>query len=431
MKTPNQSGVRGSIFRVLNLVSVAVTLTESLTVVLAASAAMAQTVPVATPTNAIGLITSTGFSLTAEGFIVFTNTSSARNHDREIEAFVDQGESPLRQLAGNDPDAALSYGQSCLDQSGPCFDRPEGDPALAAKALRALQTAERLQPPERTERGRLDLLSSITKAAFWAGDYSIAEDFAGRWLAEARQRCANGASLPPDQQLVRQMDLGDAVHQANSILGEIALSRSDSRRAGECLVASGKVTKASPALGSYGPDLALMRDLLALKQTQPVLEFLDDCARFWETSRAEPAKWKEAILSGKEPDFGAGFKTHFKRLAGTRLIAEATASPSSCAAGEKTTITIVVSDGLRKPIPGAKVQIAAGGGRFLSGPDDPYDPRARLHGPYSASGTSDQEGRFVTWWVVNPAAPAYVMDIRATAESRGEAQTTLQIAIKQ
>jgi hypothetical protein len=113
------------------------------------------------------------------------------------------------------------------------------------------------------------------------------------------------------------------------------------------------------------------------------------------------------------------------------LSIRATASPASCTVGERTTITAVVIDGQGKPAPGAKVQVSAGGGRFLPGPDDPYDPKARLHGPYSASGTSDQEGRFVTWWVVNPAAPAYVMDIRATKETWSEAQTNLQIVIKQ
>jgi len=113
------------------------------------------------------------------------------------------------------------------------------------------------------------------------------------------------------------------------------------------------------------------------------------------------------------------------------LSIRATASPASCSLGERTTITAVVFDGQGKPAPGAKVQVSAGGGRFLPGPDAPYDPKARLHGPYSASGTSDHEGRFVTWWVVNPAAPAYVMDIRATKETWSEAQTNLQILIKQ
>ncbi len=113
------------------------------------------------------------------------------------------------------------------------------------------------------------------------------------------------------------------------------------------------------------------------------------------------------------------------------LSIRATASPASCTVGERTTITAVVFDGQGKPAPGAKVQVSAGGGRFLPGPDDPYDPKARLHGPYTASGTSDQEGRFVTWWVVNPATAAYVMDIRAIKESWGETQTNLQILIKQ
>jgi len=113
------------------------------------------------------------------------------------------------------------------------------------------------------------------------------------------------------------------------------------------------------------------------------------------------------------------------------LSIRATASPASCAVGERTTITAVVYDGHGQPAPGAKVRISAGGGRFLSSSDAPYDSKARLHGPYSVSGTSDQEGRFVTWWVVNPAAPAYVLDIRATTESWGEVQTNLQIVIKQ
>jgi hypothetical protein len=122
--------------------------------------------------------------------------------------------------------------------------------------------------------------------------------------------------------------------------------------------------------------------------------------------------------------------TRFTQGSGSLSI-RATASPASCAVGEKTTITAVVSDGHGKPISGSKVLISAGGGRFLSGSDELYDPKARLHGPYSASGTSDPEGRFVTWWVVNPAAAGYIMDIRATKESWSEAQTNLQIEIQQ
>ncbi len=113
------------------------------------------------------------------------------------------------------------------------------------------------------------------------------------------------------------------------------------------------------------------------------------------------------------------------------LFIRATASPASCTVGERTTITAVVFDGQGKPAPGAKVQVSAGGGRFLPSPDTSYDPKARLHGPYTASGTSDQEGRFATWWVVNPAAPAYALGIRATKESWSEAQTNLLIVIKQ
>jgi hypothetical protein len=112
------------------------------------------------------------------------------------------------------------------------------------------------------------------------------------------------------------------------------------------------------------------------------------------------------------------------------LSIRATASPASCAEGESTTITAIVLDDRGAPAPGAFVQISAGGGRFLSSADATYDPKARLHGPYSASGTSDQAGRFMTWWVVNPAAAGYVMSIQAKKEGWGGAQTNLLITIK-
>ncbi len=86
------------------------------------------------------------------------------------------------------------------------------------------------------------------------------------------------------------------------------------KKAAEHLVASGKVTRPSATLASYGPDLALMKDLLALNEKQAVLEFLDECTGFWESSEGLPAKWKQAIQSGGSPDFGDGFKTKFKRL---------------------------------------------------------------------------------------------------------------------
>jgi hypothetical protein len=153
----------------------------------------------------------------------------------------------------------------------------------------------------------------LTKAAFWAGEYPLAEKYASRWLETGRQQFADSAGLAPDKRLAREMDLGEIIHQANSILGEIALSRGDTKSAGEYLVASAKITKPSPVLASYGPDLALMRDLLTLKENQAVLEFLDECTNFWKFE-GRPAKWKQEILSGNDPDFGSGFSTLFKRL---------------------------------------------------------------------------------------------------------------------
>ena len=437
MNTRNETNHCGLILLGLGRIPRSIALAQCLAVIVTAPAGNAQTEPVATATKAASIITSADFMLTSEGFIVFTNATSVRNHDKEIETwahegeqltiegaqeletkwaanpkdqptlvrlwsyrlahygdnnraptdaekvgrlyasfiemdpyarvamaasvsrlsplasdpecfeiaarkwitlarqhstndyiikqagtflmlspkdqgYVKQGEAMLGQLADRDPGSAWSYGNSCLDQARPCYDRPDGNRNMALQALSALQTAEKLLL-ERREQLQPDLLSSLTRAAFWAGAYTLAEKYAGLWLQEVRQRSADVAGLSPSARLAQEMDLGDVIHRANSILGEIALSRGETKRAGEYLIASGNVAKASPVLASYGPDLALMRDLLALKEKQPVLEFLDECTNWWKFE-GRPAKWKQAIESGKDPDFGAGFNTGFKRL---------------------------------------------------------------------------------------------------------------------
>lgn len=55
-------------------------------------------------------------------------------------------------------------------------------------------------------------------------------------------------------------------------------------------------------------------EMLGAKSVGAEVQFLDVGTKFWKSSRTEPAKWKQAVQSGKEPDFGGGFKTHFKRL---------------------------------------------------------------------------------------------------------------------
>jgi hypothetical protein len=105
-------------------------------------------------------------------------------------------------------------------------------------------------------------------------------------------------------------------------------------------------------------------------------------------------------------------------------------NPGSVAPGEKTTITVTVRSEDGRNLPGAKVTIGAGGGKFLPKSDTPFDPKSRLHGPSSATGVSNADGQFTTWWVVNPAASGYVMSIRASKEGYISARAEHRIPIR-
>jgi hypothetical protein len=104
--------------------------------------------------------------------------------------------------------------------------------------------------------------------------------------------------------------------------------------------------------------------------------------------------------------------------------------PPAVSSGEKATITISARDANGAPVTGATVEVGAGGGKFLPTADTPYDPRSRLHEPYSASGFTDGQGRFMTWWVVNPAARSYELTAKASKEGYTEAKTQFNINVQ-
>lgn len=135
----------------------------------------------------------------------------------------------------------------------------------------------------------------------------------------------------------------------------------------------------------------------------------------------------EAVFrSDPSPEVNTAARTALQSRLGLRAFA----SPDQVAPGEKTTITVIVTDRNGQAVGGASVKVSSGGGRFFSRPDEPYDPRARLHGPYEATGTSDANGRFTTWWAVNPAAAAYVMEVEATHEGHLPVRESLRIPVR-
>ncbi|MBU4123734.1 RNA polymerase subunit sigma-24, partial [bacterium] len=131
------------------------------------------------------------------------------------------------------------------------------------------------------------VLTEVAKVAFESGEYDKAELFALELLSNKHN-----------------WDLGEAVHHGNLILGRIELKRGEVEKAKEYLINAGK-TKGSASLNSFGPNMALAKELLDKGEQEVVLEYFKLCSKFWYDRRGKLKEWSKEIKSGKLPDFGA------------------------------------------------------------------------------------------------------------------------------
>ena len=164
--------------------------------------------------------------------------------------------------------------------------------ALAQAALAEYETASRLaaNPP---------MAGSFSKEcavmAYAAGDYDKAQGYANN-LLDVGQKFAGSAS----KDYFHQGD--EATHYGNLVLGRLALHNGDQASAEAHLLAMGRISGSS-SLDSFGPNMSLAQDLLAVGQRDSVLTYFDECAKFWKNPKL--AAWRSAVQQGKTPDFGA------------------------------------------------------------------------------------------------------------------------------
>ncbi|EEF59009.1 hypothetical protein [Pedosphaera parvula] len=95
---------------------------------------------------------------------------------------------------------------------------------------------------------------------------------------------------------------GDVVHDANLVLGRIAVEEGRLEDAKRHLLAAGHNT-GSPVLGSFGPNMGLAKDLLEHGEPATVLEYFELCRKFWGEN-AKLDEWKKEVEAGRIPDFG-------------------------------------------------------------------------------------------------------------------------------
>ncbi len=159
------------------------------------------------------------------------------------------------------------------------------------KAAKSLAEYELAQAADNSESGRFARLDNLAASAFDAGDMEKAFRYATDSLDEsAKYR--------------RNWNYGNAIHHSNNVLGRIALKQGDIKLADEFLLKAG-ATPGSPQLESFGPNMALAKELLKKGEKETVLRYIDLCRDFWKMGGAELDDWSKGVKEDRIPDFGA------------------------------------------------------------------------------------------------------------------------------
>lgn len=103
--------------------------------------------------------------------------------------------------------------------------------------------------------------------------------------------------------------------------------------------------------------------------------------------------------------------------------------PPSVSSSEKATLYVTIADDEGRVVEGATVLLESGGRKFLESASATYDPNSRLHGPFSVSGQTASNGVYTTWWVCNPCAAEYVIDIEVSKEGYTDAVGELTVNV--
>jgi len=164
-----------------------------------------------------------------------------------------------------------------------------GDVVEAQFALGALEQARVLTPEAR--RG---LPTRLAMMAFEAGDLAKASAYGTQLLAEAGRAS-------------KDWDYGNAIHEANVVLGRVALVEGRLADAERFLAAAGN-TPGSPQLDSFGPNMTLARDLLERGSSAAVLAYFEQVRRFWKMGGARLDAWTIVVQAGRIPEFGANLR---------------------------------------------------------------------------------------------------------------------------
>jgi tetratricopeptide (TPR) repeat protein len=176
-----------------------------------------------------------------------------------------------------------------LDPSDPAWARDLGHLESLGRGADVGRSRKALEHYERAlGAGDDSSLAEAAKLAVETGDLDKAKVFATRLLEKAENEFGF-------------VD-GDAIHHGHLVLGRTALRQADMDSAKRHLLEAGR-TPGSPPLNSFGPNMALAKELLEKGERTAVLQYFDLCGKFWRDERL--AEWSAAVKRSEVPDFGA------------------------------------------------------------------------------------------------------------------------------
>lgn len=180
-------------------------------------------------------------------------------------------------------DVAFIEAAHC-DQNKRGHDLPLTSPHRLASVMQKLDHAK-------TQEERFYALNKAAKESFVLGKIEDARKFANELM-----------SLLP--QFKSNWNYGNAVQDANLVLGRIAASEGRIDEAKQYLLEAGKST-GSPQMNSFGPNMSLAKDLLEKGERQVVLDYFELCQKFWQMDRGTLDMWSQQVNAGEIPNFGA------------------------------------------------------------------------------------------------------------------------------
>ncbi len=143
----------------------------------------------------------------------------------------------------------------------------------------------------KSENDRFYALNNAAKESFVVGKTNDAQKYAEELLA----------LLP---QYKNDWNYGNAVQDANLVLGRIAVANGQLDEGKRLLLEAGK-SPGSPQMDTFGPNMSLAKDLLEQGETEVVLEYFDLCRKFWEMHGGKLDAWSSTVKQGGVPEFGA------------------------------------------------------------------------------------------------------------------------------